>query len=250
MTAEKDDADQWAKPVAELSVGDLPEEALNLNVEGKQLAGAIQGFGQLWQKTYRVPITGADCSPEELIAVWRSEYSTFWPENATLFGPISKLEPGDVGVINAKQSGMMMSTGVMVMYADDESFAFALPQGHMFSGWITFSAYEEDGTTVAQVQPYFRTSDPIYDLVFKVYLNRKEDEIWYHTLQSLATRFGASGSVAHEATLIDNRRQWRNAKNVWHNAGMRTTLYSAATPFRAIGRVGPRARRTDRKQAS
>jgi hypothetical protein len=247
MTDDSDESARWAKPVERLSVGELPEEALNLNVDGKQLAGAIQGFGQLWQKTYRAALTGADCSPDEVIAVWKSEYASFWPENSTLYGPISRLEPGDVGVINASQSGLKMSTGVMVMYADDESFAFALPQGHMFSGWITFSAHDEDGTTVAQVQPYFRTSDPMYELIFKLYLNRKEDEIWYHTLQSLATRFGTEGSIAHDATLIDNRRQWRNAKNVWHNAGMRTTLHTVATPFRAVRR---RARRTNRKVAS
>ena len=28
----------------------------------------------------------------------------------------------------------------MVIYADDESFSFMTPQGHMFAGMITFSA--------------------------------------------------------------------------------------------------------------
>ena len=56
---------------------------------------------------------------------------------------MARLEPGDVGVINASQSGLKLSTGVMVMYVDDESFAFALPEGHMFSGWITFSAFAD-----------------------------------------------------------------------------------------------------------
>ena len=228
---------RWAKPVERLHVGELPDEALNLNVEGRQLAGAVQGFGQLWQKTYRVPMAGASCSPEEVVAVWKSEYTTFWPENSTLYGPISQLEPGDVAVINASQSGMKMSTGVMVMYADDESFAFALPEGHVFSGWITFSAYEDDGVTYAQVQPYFRTSDPVYDVIFKVYFNRKEDEIWHHTLQSLAARFGVNGTVEHDADLIDKKRQWRNATNVWHNAGVRTMLHTVTAPIRAVGRL-------------
>ena len=35
-----------------------------------------------------------------------------------------------------------LSTGVMVLYADDESFTLMTPQGHMFAGWITFSATE------------------------------------------------------------------------------------------------------------
>ena len=30
--------------------------------------------------------------------------------------------------------GMKLSTGVLVMYADDESFTLMTPQGHMFAG--------------------------------------------------------------------------------------------------------------------
>lgn len=228
---------RWAKPVGELSVGDLPPGALNLNVSGRQLSGAVQGFGQLWQKTYRVPLDGAVVSPQEVVKVWKAEYTTFWPENSNLYGPVANLEPGDVGVINASQSGVKLSTGVMVMYADDESFAFALPQGHIFAGWITFSAHDEDGATVAQVQPYFRTSDPMYELIFKIYFHRKEDEIWYHTLNSLAARFGVDGQVTHNAERIDTRRQWRNVGNVWYNAGMRTALHQLAAPVRALGRI-------------
>ena len=41
--------------------------------------------------------------------------------------------------IGSTRNGLRLSTGVMVMYVDDESFAFALPEGHMFAGWITFS---------------------------------------------------------------------------------------------------------------
>ena len=51
---------------------------------------------------------------------------------------------------------MKLSTGVLVIYADDESFTLMTPQGHMFAGWITFSAYEEDGGTVAQAHVLMR----------------------------------------------------------------------------------------------
>ena len=39
--------------------------------------------------------------------------------------------------------GMKVKTGVMVLYADEESFTLMTPEGHMFAGWITFSAYQE-----------------------------------------------------------------------------------------------------------
>ena len=38
---------------------------------------------------------------------------------------------------------MKLSTGVMVLYADEESFTLMTPEGHMFAGWITFSAIEQ-----------------------------------------------------------------------------------------------------------
>jgi hypothetical protein len=48
------------------------------------------------------------------------------------------------------------------MYADDESFTPMTPQGHMFAGWITFSAYLQQGVTVAHAQVLMRVSQPLY----------------------------------------------------------------------------------------
>ena len=48
------DATNWAKKVSTLNVAEVPEGAININVEGKRLAGPIQGFGKMWQKTYQV----------------------------------------------------------------------------------------------------------------------------------------------------------------------------------------------------
>ena len=49
----------WAKPVDRLHVDRrAPQERRNL-VEGKRLVGPIQGFGKMWQKTYRVRLDGA-----------------------------------------------------------------------------------------------------------------------------------------------------------------------------------------------
>lgn len=232
MSAAASREGRWAKPVDRLHVQDLPANAINLNVEGRRLAGAVQGFGALWQKTYSARLSGASVSPAELVSVWKRDYPAFWPHNANLFRSVARLEPGDVAVINASESGMRLSTGVMVMYADHESFAFALPQGHIFAGWITFSAYADAGSTVAQVQPFFRTSDPLYDLIFRLYFNRKEDEIWHYTLRALAARFGVDTIVQQSATCIDPRHQWGNAGNIRYNAGIRTTLHQLANTVR------------------
>ena len=57
------------------------------------------------------------------------------------------MKPGEVALLNlAVPGGMTLSTGVRVIYADEESFSFMTPEGHMFAGMITFSAYD-DGVT-------------------------------------------------------------------------------------------------------
>ena len=145
---------RWADPVQRLEVSELADrDAVNLNVAGRRLSGAVQGFGPLWQKTYWTRLSGADISPSDVIHVWKRDYPDFWPDNSYLHRAVARLEPGDVAVINASQSGLHLSTGVFVMYVDDESFAFALPEGHMFSGWITFSAHR-DGETMGCHPPY------------------------------------------------------------------------------------------------
>ena len=70
---------------------------------------------------------------------------------------------------------MKLSTGVMVLYADEESFTLMTPQGHMFAGWITFSASEGDGETVAQAQVLMRAQDPIFELGLTLGGHKQED---------------------------------------------------------------------------
>ena len=69
----KTDEASWAKPVSKLSVAEAPLEAMNLNVEGRGVVGPLQGFGQLWQKTYKVQLSGADVKPTEVIKEWKAK---------------------------------------------------------------------------------------------------------------------------------------------------------------------------------
>ncbi len=57
------DAANWAKSVSRLNVSDVPEGAVNINVEGRRLASPIQGFGKMWQKTYQVRLPRPSASP-------------------------------------------------------------------------------------------------------------------------------------------------------------------------------------------
>lgn len=226
----------WARPVGRLKVGGVPEGAINLNVEGRQLTGPLKGFGQMWQKTYRVTLAGTSVAPKEVIKIWKARFPEFWSGGNYFYGSLTGIAPGDVAVLNlAAPAGMRLSTGVLVIYADDESFAFMTPQGHMFAGMITFSAYEEDGVTVAQIQVLIRASDPIFEIGCRLgVVHKAEDAFWQGTLQNLAVHFGASGRVEQQNVLVDPKMQWREAKNVWHNAAVRTALY---TPIYVVRRV-------------
>ncbi|MBX7233649.1 MAG: hypothetical protein K1X65_04640 [Caldilineales bacterium] len=224
----------WAKPVDRLQVGDISGEAVNLNVQGRQLAGPLKGFGQLWQKTYKIRLAGAQATPQEVIARWRANFPAYWPEGNHLYASSAGIAPGEVGVLNLKgPGGMLLSTGILVIYADDASFSFMTPEGHMFAGMITFSAQAEEEATTAQVQALVRANDPMYEMSFRLGFGHKaEDKFWADTLVNLAQDFGVSGvAVEQKVTLVDSRVQWGQAGNIWHNAAIRTTLKA---PVRAI----------------
>ena len=218
----------WAKPVDKLKVGEAPKEATNLNVDGRQLSGLTHGFGQLWQKTYKVRLSGVQVTPEEVIAAWKANFPTFWPEGNDLYVPLTGIQPGEVGLINlSAPGGMKLSTGIMVIYADDVSFSFMTPEGHMFAGMITFSAFDEGEVTAAQVQALIRANDPLYEMSFRMGFGHKaEDVFWAATLKNLAEYFGASNPQTSQVnSLIDPRMQWKEWRNIWQNAGIRSGLY-------------------------
>ena len=209
-------------------MGATPAGALNLNVTGKHVTGPLKGFGQLWQKTYSVRLTGSELAPEELIKVWKAEFPNFWPDGNRFYGTAGQIEPGDVALLNISgPGGSTISTGILVIFADAESFSFMTPQGHIFAGMITFSAHEDDGVTVAQIQALVRASDPLYEMGCRVGVaHKQEDAFWHGTLRALAARFGVNGVVQQRTTLVDPRMQWSEAGNIWHNAAVRTTLYA------------------------
>ncbi len=67
------------------------------------------------------------------------------------YGPLTGIAPGEVAVLTMTLAGRLtLPTGVMVLYADLESFTLMTPEGHMFAGWIKFSATDTAEHTVAR----------------------------------------------------------------------------------------------------
>jgi hypothetical protein len=239
------DATNWAKSVSRLNVGQVAEGAVSINVEGKRLASPIQGFGKMWQKTYQVRLPQERVSATDLIATWKQRFPDFWPEGNAFYGPLTGIEPGEVALLNMTLPGhMKLSTGVMVLYADEESFTLMTPQGHMFAGWITFSALERDGETVAQAQVLMRASDPIFELGLTLGGHRQEDVFWQQTLTRLAAHFDHAADVDTKVVCVDKKRQWSKWRNVWHSSAIRSTIYTLGAPVRALKRLLRRDRAT------
>ena len=100
------DKSHWAQPISKLKVSDLPSEATTLNVEGRQVVGPLQGFGQMWQKTYWARLSGAGVTPQEVIKSWKENFASFWPEGNRFYAPITGIAPGEVAVLNITPGGM------------------------------------------------------------------------------------------------------------------------------------------------
>ena len=226
MTETPRDTGNWARPTSTLTVSDPPAGAANL-VEGKRLLSPVQGFGKMWQKTYKVGLDGIETTPQAVIEEWRDNFPSFWPQGNDFYPPLTGLEPGEVALIKAAgPGGMKFKTGVMVLYADDESFTLMTPEGHMFAGWITFSSHEEGGRVVAQTQVLMRAQDPLSEMGLAMGGHRMENRFWEQTLTNLAAKLGVDDpQVTTTVTCVDKRRQWSQAKNVRHSVAIRSTLH-------------------------
>jgi hypothetical protein len=214
------------------------QSAAGYNVQGRRVTGPQQGFGKLWQRTYTMNL-GDAVEPQALIADWRQHFGEYWPKGATFYTALTGVEPGAVAPIEiATGPGMTLSTGILVLYADDDSFTFMTPEGHMFAGMITFEASTVDAGTQVDIKILIRTNDPLYELGWPV-MRRKEDQFWMATMSNLAAHHGVPNvGVTETTTCVDRKRLWSNWTNVRHNAGIRSGLHAVGAPVRALRRSG------------
>src|SRR4029077_6438431 len=189
------DAANWAQPVDRLS-GAGAVGAKDDAVTGKRVSGPVQGFGQLWQKSFTVRLDGIHTTPEAVIATWKAHFPEFWPKGQRFYAPLFGIAPGEVALLEIAPvpgAPVRLSTGVLVVYADDESFTFMTPEGHTLSAWITFSARRDGDVTIAQAQALERPADPFDELAYMLGGNRLNNRFWEATLGNLATAVGVDG---------------------------------------------------------
>jgi hypothetical protein len=221
------DADNWAANVDRLRVSDRSSKH-GYSVDGRRVAGPMNGFGRLWQRTYSA-FVGPAVSPEQLVADWRLHFGEYWPPMGRFHGSVSSIQPGDVTTLTAGG----VTTGILVLYADATSFTFLTPEGHMFAAMITFSAERDDhGATVAQIRMLLRCSDPVFEAMWPL-ARRGEDIFWPGVLRNLAAAHGTDHvEVLATTECLDRRRLWRNWTNVRYNAALRSIAHAVGMPFR------------------
>jgi anti-anti-sigma regulatory factor len=219
----------WAKPVAKLTVPEMPPQAINRNMQGHRVVGPVDGFGPLWQKTYRLKIDKPGLTPQKVIKVLKQNLPAFQPSYNRFYPTTAGIAPGEVVAIDSATPGGPVSTGVLVLYADDVSFTFMTPQGHPESGFVTFSAFAENGKIIAQIMGLARANDFIYEAAFRAVGSKMQVNIWKHVMTSLAGYLEIQTDVTVDPVCIDKSLQWSQMGNVWYNAQIRTIFYM---PFR------------------
>jgi len=98
---ERDRTQNWAKPIDRLKVDQVPSGAVNLNLDGREVMSPLQGFGPLWQKTYRVRLAGADVTPQQVVQVWKERFPEFQPADNRFIPSLAGVKPGEVLFISA-----------------------------------------------------------------------------------------------------------------------------------------------------
>ena len=87
-----------AAPVSKLKVTFSTEGAINSNSDGRQVTNPLQGFRQLWRKTYRFRLSDVQVSQQEVIKVWKTSFSEFWPLGYRYFDSMQGIRAGEVAV--------------------------------------------------------------------------------------------------------------------------------------------------------
>jgi hypothetical protein len=233
----------WANSTPTIQVNQVPPGATNINIDGRKRSGALNGFGGLWQKTYRIRLEGTGKTAQEIMHIWKEKFADFQPAENHFYPPMTGIKPNDVLFISAKvpafpgsPSILPVSSGVTVLYVDANQFTVMTPEGFPVSGWNTFSVMDdEDETPVAQVQSLERSSDPIYEMFDRYFGSAAQQEkIWKTVLANLAAYLGVDEQVTFEKVCVDPKVQWGAAKNIWKNAGARTLIYTLGAPVRWV----------------
>lgn len=216
----------WAKNIARLKVTEKPEGAMNKNVDNRRVIGPLQGFGPLWEKQYLLNVKKTIAKPSEIITTLKQHFPEFQPPINRFYPSKQGITPGAIVLIDSRTPGGIVSTGVLVLYADDTSFSLMTPQGHPEAGWVTFTAKQKKQSVEVKIRGVAGASDPFFEMAFRVAGSKLQESIWKHVLSSLASYLEVEDNVNVEKNIIDSKLNWANTMNLWYNAQIRSLPYN------------------------
>ena len=133
-----------------------------------------------------------------------------------------------------------LSTGVIVLYADDESFTFMTPEGHTLSAWITFSARSRwrcgrrRRRRRSSGRPTRSTRSPTCSAA-----TARTTSSGRRRCATSRIMVGVPEPVVDvQVACIDGNRQWRYWRNVRNSATIRSARRTVTAPIRWITRRG------------
>lgn len=237
MRSNSDDTG-WSPFVEKLKITERPESAMTLNMNNRRVLGPFQGFGPMWQKTYSLRINKPDLKPEDVITIMKQHFPEFQPSQNKFYATSRGIIAGELVFIDSMTPGGLVSTGVLVLYADDESFTLMTPQGHPEAGWVTFSAKSIEKSIEMQIQGLVRAADPFFELAFRMVGSKFQETIWKHVLASLAKYLGVDTQVQMTKQCIASNLQWSKIGNVYYNAQLRSLPYNIPYLFHKSRKFG------------
>jgi hypothetical protein len=93
-----------------------------------------------------------------------------------------------------------------VLYQDDESFTFMMPEGHGFARLITFSAFRRDDITMAQLQLLVPATNPLVELGLMFGAHQYENVCWQRTLIALLAHSASTATSAPAALRMQHQQ--------------------------------------------
>jgi len=201
----------------------LPEVVLK-HLRNRPPRAPHEGFGGLRMRTYKAQLSGVTLAPPQIFSKWMENFPVTWPEGNHFIPCAPALEPGvTAAILLSMPAGMRIVTGARVVYRDENSLTLMTLLGHMFAGLITFSVFQEGSTPVLQTQALVSPGDPLYELAFLLGVGQRgEDTFWHAALTNAARLFGVQATVLQENRTTSNQLKWRNFRNIWYNAAIRS----------------------------
>ena len=157
--------------------------------EEPKIQVASEGHGPLWQRDYRAQVAGNAQNPQDIIALLRTQFPTFSPEELAAFTHegSTPLAVGDEMKVVIKGYG---ECAVRVVHLDAQSFTLRTMEGHFEAGRITFGAYYENENLMLRIHSRARSAGRLRHIGYKMLGQKLQEQTWRIFLERVVEEIG------------------------------------------------------------